>query len=372
LKKKIFKTLRFLLFLSIAGILLYFAFRGIDFDELWNSFRTANYFYIGVYLFFGFLSLLTRAYRWNILIEPLNYKPSFLNSFYSLNTGYLANFAFPRLGELTRCVSLSRAEKIPVDKLFGTVIVERVIDLIMVAILLMTLIVFRLDFFGTWLNENIFGPLVDKLNESIGGAWILIVALVGIPVIMIAIYYMFRNRLLQVSFIVKIKDFIKGIFDGLKTIYKLKRRWAFIFHSILIWFCYWGMTYGAVFAVEETSVLKPIDGLFVLIVGSFGFILPAQGGIGAYHLITVLGLTLYNIPREPALTYATITHGAQMIMLIVLGLISFMILFAVQRRTRREVTAMNPDLAATPGTTIHPDATKEAGTKDDPVISDAK
>jgi len=325
-----------MLFLSIAGILLYFAFRGIDFTELRHSFASANYWFIGVYLLFGFLSLLTRAYRWNILIEPLNYHPSFLNSFYALNTGYLANFAFPRLGELTRCVSLSRAEKIPVDKLFGTVIVERVIDLMMVMILLVLLVIFRFEFFGKWLWENIFGPLVDKLNESIGGAWILLVALIGIPVIIVIVYYVFRKKLSQISFIQKIKSIIKGIFDGLKSIYKLKRRWAFILHSCLIWICYWGMTYGAVFALPETSVLKPIDGLFILIVGSFGFILPAQGGIGAYHLITALGLTLYNIPREAGLTYATITHGAQMIMLIVLGSISFMILFAVQRRSRRE------------------------------------
>jgi uncharacterized protein (TIRG00374 family) len=343
LKKKIFKTLRFILFLSIAGVLLYFAFRGVDVNELRDSFAHANYWFILVYLAFGFLSLLTRAYRWNLLIEALNYKPSFLNSFYSLNTGYLANFAFPRLGELTRCVSLSRAEKIPVDKLFGTVIVERVIDLIMVMILMLTLIVFRFDFFGTWLNENIYIPLVDKLNETLGGAWILLVALAGIPLIALAIYYLFREKLSKVNIIDKLKSFIKGIFDGLKTIYKLKRRGAFIFHSFLIWFCYWAMTYGAVFALPETSVLKPMDGLFVLIVGSFGFIIPAQGGIGAYHLITALGLTLYQIPREAGLTYATITHGAQMIMLILLGLISFMILFSFQRKARRAENELAAD-----------------------------
>lgn len=332
MKKKIFRTLRFILFLSIAGILLYFAFKGVDFTLLWHSFTHANYFFILVYLFFGFTSLFTRAYRWNLLIEAMGFSPTFLNSFYSLNTGYMANYAFPRLGEITRCVSLSRKEKIPVDKLFGTVIVERVIDLIMVAILLVLLIVFRFDFFGTWLNEHIFGPLVEKLNASIGGAWKLLVLLVGIPVILVLVYYIFRERFSRIHFIQKIKSFIKGIFDGLKTIYKLKRRGAFLLHTCLIWLSYWAMTYAAVFSLPETSVLKPIDGLFLLIVGSFGFILPAQGGIGAYHLITALGLTLYNVPREAGLTYATITHGAQMIMLILLGFISFMILFSFKKK----------------------------------------
>ena len=334
LKKNIFKALRFLLFLSIAGILLYFAFREVDFTELWNSFLSARYGFILLYLLFGFLSLMSRSYRWLLLIEPLNYKVSFMNSFYALNTGYLANFAFPRLGEITRCASLSKAEKIPVDKLFGTVIVERIIDLLMVTILMFVLIIFRFDFFGTWLNENIFGPLADKLDQSIGGTWILLVFLIGVPIAMLALYYAFRKRLSGIRFIQKSKSFIKGIFDGLKSVLKLKRLWAFLFHTILIWALYWAMTYSAVFALAETAMLKPVDGLFLLVVGTFGFIVPAQGGIGAYHYIVALGLTLYAIPREVGLAYATITHGAQMIMLILLGLISFMILFSVQRKIR--------------------------------------
>ena len=126
-----------------------------------------------------------------------------------------------------------------------------------------------------------------------------------------------------------------GILDGQKRFFKLKRLWAFLLHSILIWFCYWAMTYSAVFALPETAVLKPVDGLFLLVVGTFGFIVPAQGGIGAYHYIVALGLTLYAVPREVGLTYATLTHGAQMILLILLGLISFMILFAVQKKSRQ-------------------------------------
>jgi uncharacterized membrane protein YbhN (UPF0104 family) len=130
----------------------------------------------------------------------------------------------------------------------------------------------------------------------------------------------------------KVKSFIKGIIDGLQTVYKLKKRWSFIFHSLLIWVCYWLMTYAALFILPETSQLKLIDALFLLVVGTLGWVVPVQGGIGAYHYMVVLGFTLYKIPREPALTYATLSHGSQMIMLIVLGAISFILLFAVQRR----------------------------------------
>ncbi len=341
MKKNVFKALRFFLFLSIAVILLYFAFRGVDLEELWKSFASAKYVYILVYLAFGFISLLSRAFRWTLLVEALGYKTSFLNSFYSLNTGYMANYAFPRLGEITRCASLSKAEKIPVDKLIGTVIVERVVDLMSVAILTVLLVAFRFDFFGAWLNENIFDPMLIKVNQSIEVLWIILVILLGIPIAFLAIYYLFRSKLTGVNFIQKIKSVVKGIIDGLKTMYTLKRRWLFLLHTLLIWLFYWAMTYGAVFVLPETSILKPIDGLFLLIVGSFGFILPAQGGIGAYHLITTLGLTLYSIPREAGLTYATITHGAQMIMLILMGAVSFMILFSFGRKSRRKEAVLH-------------------------------
>jgi uncharacterized membrane protein YbhN (UPF0104 family) len=170
------------------------------------------------------------------------------------------------------------------------------------------------------------------MNESVGGTWILLLVIGSIPLLIIALYFMFRSRLSEIQMVQKIKSFIKGIIDGLKTIYKLKRRWSFIFHSLLIWVCYWLMTYAALFVLPETSQLKLIDALFLLVVGTLGWVVPVQGGIGAYHYMVVLGFTLYKIPREPALTYATLSHGSQMIMLIVLGLISFMMLFAFQRK----------------------------------------
>ena len=332
MKKKIFKILRFLLFLTIALVLLYFAFRGVDAGELRNSFANARYGYVFLYLLIGVISLLSRSYRWMIMIEPLGHKVSFWNSFYSLNTGYLANFAFPRLGEITRCGSLSKAEKIPVDKLFGTVIVERVIDLAILVILLLILIIGRFDYFGNFIKDNIYTPLVEKVNESLGSTWILLLIIISLPVIIVIVYFLFRARLSKILVIQKIKSFIRGILDGLKTIYKLKRRWSFIFHSLLIWACYWLMTYAAFFTLPETSQLKLIDALFMLAVGTLGWVVPVQGGIGAYHYMVTLGFTLYKIPREAGLTYATLSHGSQMIMLIVLGTISFMLLFAVQRK----------------------------------------
>ena len=335
MKKTLFKILRFLVFLSIGLGLLYLAFRGVDFNELWNKFRNARYAFILLYLFFGFISLLSRAWRWNLLIEPVSHRPGFLNSFYSLNIGYMANYAFPRIGEITRCGTLSKAEKIPVDKLLGTVIVERITDLFMVFVLLLVLIVGRFDFFGTFLRNNIFLPLVAKLNDTVGGTWILLVFILGLPLLLVLLYFLFRSSLSKIGLIQRLKSFVKGIVEGLKSIYTMKRRWGFLLHSIIIWGSYWLMTYAALFALPSTAELKLIDALFLLVVGSFGFIAPVQGGLGAYHYIVALGLTLYAVPRAEGLTYATLTHGSQMIMLIVLGLASLMLMFAVQKKARK-------------------------------------
>jgi hypothetical protein len=246
----------------------------------------------------------------------------------------MANYAFPRIGEITRCGILSKAEKIPVDKLFGTVIVERATDLFMVFILLLILIIGRFDFFGTFIKNNIFLPLVDKLNSTIGGAMVLILIIAGIPILLVITYFLFRKRLSGISIIQKLKSIVKGVIDGLKSIYRMKRRWGFVFQSIIIWGSYWLMTYAALFALPDTSELELIDALFLLVVGSFAFIAPVQGGIGAYHYIVPLGLTLYAVPREEGLTYATLTHGSQMIMMIVLGLLSLMLMFSVQKKSR--------------------------------------
>ena len=313
-------------------VLLYFAFRGVDAGELRSSFANARYSYVLLYLLIGLISILSRSMRWVIMIEPLQYKVSFWNSFYAVNTGYLANFAFPRLGEIIRCGSLSKAEKVPVDKLFGTVILERVIDMVILTVLLFVLVIGRFDYFGNFIKNNIYDPLVGRLNESVGGTWILLLIIGSIPLLIIILYFMFRSRLSEIRIVQKTKTFIKGIIDGLKTVYKLKKRWSFVFHSLMIWVCYWLMTYVALFILPETSQLKLIDALFLLVVGTLGWVVPVQGGIGAYHYMVVLGFTLYKIRREPALTYATLSHGSQMIMLIVLGAVSFILLFAVQRR----------------------------------------
>ena len=338
---RIHRILRYLLFLSFAVLLLILAFRGVDLEQLGHSFGEARYGYILLFLLFGLLTLFSRAYRWSLLIETLDHRPSLLNSFSALNFGYLANLAFPRLGEIARCAALTRVERVPFDRLLGTVIVERVVDLLMVLILLLTLLALRFDFFGAWLSEELLERLAHRVDGIAGGNVLIPGVLAAAAVATIAWYFVRRAASAGATAAARVRAFLRGIVDGLKSIYHLKRRRAFILHSILIWALYWGMAYASFFALPETSVLDPVDALFVVLIGTLGFIIPTQAGIGSYHLVVTLGLTLYDIPREVGLTYATLTHGAQIILSVALGCIALLVFSTADRRAASSAPAFS-------------------------------
>jgi hypothetical protein len=244
-------------------------------------------------------------------------------------TGYLANFAFPRIGEVTRCATLAKKENIPVDKLIGTVIVERTVDLISLLVLLIFLLIFRLDKFGSFLGNNVLKPLSAKIVETLSVSWIIWILLLVLVVSGIAGYLVFREQLSSIKGVTKLKNLVKGVIAGLKTIYKMKRRWEFIFHTVLIWTLYLLMTWVVVFSIPSTSHLKIIDGIFILVIGGLGMSAPVQAGIGAFHWIVSRGLaTVYAdfISLEDGLAFATISHESQAVLAIVLGTLSFFLL----------------------------------------------
>ena len=336
MKNFLIKFLKFLGFLAFGIVLMYFAFKGISFGEILEDLTTVNYWWVLFSLFFAFLAYIARAYRWNILIEPLKHNPPLSHTFYSLMVGYLANFAFPRIGEITRCASLAKKEKIPVDKLIGTVIIERAVDLLSLVILIILLLILRLDTFGDFLGNSVFTPISEKVSTTLQFSWFIWIVISGTFIGFIALYYFFREQLAKIAVVSKVKDMIKGVLSGLKTVYQMKRRWEFIFFSILIWALYLLMTWVAVFAVPATSGLKLIDGLFILVIGGLGMSAPVQGGIGAYHWIVSRGLvSVYAfISLEDGLVYATITHGSQALFAILLGSLSFILLISRKKKTQ--------------------------------------
>jgi len=309
-------------------LLLWFAFRNVNFEKLGEELKGANYSWLLLSVLFGLFAFISRARRWILLINPLGFNPSFKNSFYSLMTGYLANIALPRIGEITRCVALGKKEKIPVDQLIGTVVVERTIDFISLLLIMIYLIFTSGDQINLFLKDSILVPIQQEVLSLFGVTWILWVILFSIMIILFVLMILYRRKLRKIRFFSKMFNLAQGIINGLKTITNLKRKWEFLFHTIFIWINYALMTWVVVFSIESTSHLTFNDSIFLLVIGGLAMSAPVQSGLGAFHYIISRGLLIVkNIPLEDGLVYALLTHESQLIFVIIIGTISFFIIF---------------------------------------------
>jgi len=328
LKPELKKASRNILFLLAGLLLLWVSFRGIDFPKLGAILLKADYIWLIAAVLVSFVAFVIRARRWKLLIEPLGFNPSLKNTYHSLLTGYFANMIFPRLGEVTRCAALSRKEKMPFDRLVGTVILERTIDFITVLLLLGILLLAGSATTGSFLADSIIRPMGEKVNAIFGSSVVFLIVILLFVALSIAFYFGMRKRLSVKPFFGRIYSFGDGIIDGLKSIASLKRKWEFIFLTVLLWAAYFLMTFLPLFCLESTSDIGIGGAMFILVIGSFGMAVPVQSGIGAYHWIVSRGLmAAYGIPLEEGLAYATLSHESQLLVVAVLGAVSLYILF---------------------------------------------
>lgn len=327
MRKSILQTLKFLAFLAVGLLLLWFAFRNIDFSKLWEELKEADYSWLLLSILFGLIAFLSRARRWVLLINPLGFKPSFRNAFYTMMTGYLANIALPRIGEITRCVALGKKEKIPVDQLIGTVVIERTVDFLSLLTIMVIMIFTSGKQIGLFLKESILVPIQQKVFSIFGNTWELGAILLSLVLITLFIIFRYKKKLRKIRFFSKLFDLARGIINGLKTITNLERKWEFIFHTIFIWFNYVLMTWVVVFSLQSTSHLTMGNSIFILVIGGLAMSAPVQSGLGAFHYIVSRGLLIvFGIPIEDGLAYALLTHEAELISIAVLGAISFFVL----------------------------------------------
>lgn len=328
MRKGILQTLKIIAFLAVGIVLLWFAFSNVDFTRLAADLKEADYSWLLLSVLFGLFAFVSRARRWVLLINPLGFNPSLRNSFYALMTGYLANLALPRIGEITRCVALGKKEKIPVDQLFGTVVVERTIDFLSLLLIMIILIFTSGDQISLFLKESILVPVQQKALLIFGSTWIILVTLFSLLIIILVLVIQYKKNLRKIRFFSKMFDLTRGIINGLKTITNLKRKWEFIFHTIFIWINYALMTWVVVFSIESTSHLTFGDSIFLLVIGGLAMSAPVQSGLGAFHYIISRGLLFVKgIPIEDGLVYALLTHESQLIFVAIVGTISFFIIF---------------------------------------------
>ena len=326
--KKILGLFKYLLFLGLGIFLLWLTLRKSNLEDLKNDFLTANFIFLIPATIMLLISHLSRAVRWKILIEPLGYKPSLVNTFLAVMIGYWANLAVPRLGEVLKCTILGRYEKVPADKLVGTIVAERAFDVVSLVILLSLTIGLQYDLIGEYAN----GMLRSIFHNKSGNiSYQKIFLTLGIVALVLFIVGFLLKRLAHISFVNKIKIFIKGILQGLTSVKKIKNKGWFFFHSVLIWALYLLSTYMGFFAMKDMSHYGIKAAFSALTFGSLGMIVPSPGGIGSYQYAVQQVLLLYGISAEKGLSLGMLIWFAQTGILIIFGTLSFIMLPVINR-----------------------------------------
>ena len=310
-------------------------------DKSWEDCKTAmksaRYLLLIPVFLIMLLSHISRAIRWKILMAPMGYNPSFINTFCAVMVGYLANLAFPRLGEVLKCTILGKYEKVPSDKLIGTILVERAVDVVSLVIVFGIAVISQADIIGAYAKQTINDKFLTGTKESF---FIKLSILIAIIIFIYFILKFLFRKFGHTVFINKIKNIITGIGIGLSTIKILKNKRAFIFHSVLIWSCYAAGTYIGFFAIKETSMLPFAAAFPVLAFASIGMIL-TPGGIGAYPLFIMQVMALYNIEEGFGFANGTIQWAAQFIIILFVGFIALLLLPIYNKKNKHAEHTIN-------------------------------
>jgi len=329
MREKLINSIKYLIFGFLAILLLALAVKNQNPKELFQSLASLEMKWIYLSIMLGALAIIVRGIRWVHMIRPLGYKCKISNSINAVAIGYLTNLAIPRAGEISRCTTLKIKENIPVDKLFGTVIAERAIDLLAIISLLLVMFIFKLEKINIFFNDvfSKFQTFFFEIFDSFLHSDKLIVLFVFILLAILSVFFVYIMKKQSSTFIIKIKAFFTGIKEGFISVKRIKNKTAFWIHTGLIWSLYALMTYICFFAIGETNSLIFIDGVYIMVIGGIGMIVPTPAGFGSYHLATKLGLMSLGIGADSALIFAFAVHTAQTLMALFFGAISLALLF---------------------------------------------
>ena len=314
---------------GLGVFLLWLAFTGVDVDDLVSRLKNAHYNWILYTIPVVLLSHFLRAWRWKLLMEASGYSPSTLRTFSSVLVGYLVNQAIPRGGEVARCTMLYRASKVPLSVSMGTVLIERVFDVIVLLLFVVFFLFMETDRLMSFFNEK-SGLVFDKF-AGMGLAAIIIAGL--IPVIGILAFRFFWKKLKSGPLFSKISGFLAQMLNGAKSIFRLKSPALFLALTASIWGCYGIMTWMSFFCLDGSSGFSLYFAFVLMIMGGIGMTLPAPGGIGPYHAaikFTVVAFYAAELGTEAmeqlGITLGTIMQASQLVMLIVVGFVAWIYL----------------------------------------------
>jgi hypothetical protein len=332
LKKYLFSIIQFVLFLSLGIFLVWLSIRSFSTAEIIqikNLVFTADLNLIIPCMGILVLSHYIRAIRWKMMFVPLGYTPKTSNVFLAVVAGFFFNLLFPRLGEVMKCTLLSRDEKIPVDRLIGTMVAERIIDVLCLLLVIILTITTQLEIVGGYAQEtwNAIGDMISMSPMKLMMA--ALVLIVGLFLFVILV-----GKSSSSKFYNKIKELFKGVIQGLLSVGKIKNKYTFIFHTLVIWSLYLLSIRVGFLAMNDLAHLGWVPSLTILTFGSFAMI-ATQGGIGAYQLIVQKSLLLYGVNDLTGLAFGWLLWSVQTVMIFILGPVSLIFLFFLNRKKRK-------------------------------------
>ena len=307
--------LKTLVFAALGVGLLIFAFRGVDLHAVGREMQQAKLSWFALSMAVGYAAVISRGMRWKLVLDSMGYQTTSWRATHAIGIGYLINMVFPRAGEVARATALRRSDKVPVDVLLGTIIVERLIDLIMMAILLGITVLLTYPELQKLLASTQSAPSGD----GGGFPWIAVVGLLlGLA------SWLLRRRFFETAIGQRVQTFLRGLAHGFTSILRLHNPWAYLGHTLFIWGAYFVMVYVCFFAMPATEHISIDQGLFVMMAASLGIVVPVPGGVGAYHYLVAKALEVLSIPYVEGLAFATLVHASQAIMLMSTGVIGFL------------------------------------------------
>ncbi len=304
---------------------MWYVYRNFDMSEIRNTLQSGvNYWWILLSMIAGLASHFSRTIRWQMLIEPIEKKTRIANTFFAVMVGYFANLLIPRMGEISRCGVLSKYEKISVTRLIGTVVVERLIDVIMLVISLLLVLSLQFNIVKNFLSKNTDITSITKIFTSVW-TYAFIASL-------ILLFRIFKKRFARTSPYMKLKGLWSKFSEGFLAIKSIKNKWLFLLHTLFIWVMYFFMIYLCFFGFKFTLHLSPLAGLATFVLGSLGMVAPVQGGMGPWHFMVIATLQMYGISQNEGAAFALVVWSALNAMIVLTGIISLILLPIINRK----------------------------------------
>jgi len=311
LNTKLGKALKIIIPLALGVFLVWYSLSQISIKELLKYFKEANYTFILLGMLFGFLSHLSRAYRWQFLLDPMGYKVKLGNSVMAVFAAYIINYTIPRAGEIARASILTNYEDVPFEKGFGTIVAERIADMLVMLCIIAVTLFMQFDF--------IYNFLIEKFDP-----YKIILLVVGFFTITVFFILVIKRSKSKIA--LKIKEFVSGLIEGALSIFKMKKKWPFIFHTLFIWAMYVLMFYVTIFALDEMNNV-PFSAILIGFIAASFSIAATNGGIGSYPEAIVLVFTsLFFLPEDPSRAFGWIVWASQTLLIMVFGGLSLIYL----------------------------------------------